>query len=84
MTIEHDLDVDRTRPFRTEALNLTHNAPASLHRCLSAVGSQTRPPTAILVLDNASDPPVDLAAPTSELQSVYSAHRRILDLQAAG
>src|SRR5580704_13249762 len=43
----------------TEALVLTHNAPASLARCLSAIGSQTRPPAAILVVDNASDPPVD-------------------------
>jgi rhamnopyranosyl-N-acetylglucosaminyl-diphospho-decaprenol beta-1,3/1,4-galactofuranosyltransferase len=60
-TIEPNLDVDRTRVLRTEALILTHNAPAALQRCLSAIGSQTRPPTAILVLDNASDPPVDLA-----------------------
>jgi rhamnopyranosyl-N-acetylglucosaminyl-diphospho-decaprenol beta-1,3/1,4-galactofuranosyltransferase len=43
----------------TEALVLTHNAPASLARCLSAIESQTRPPAAILVVDNASDPPVD-------------------------
>lgn len=61
MTIEPDLDGDGTRAVRTEALILTHNAPASLQRCLSAVSSQTRRPTAILVLDNASDPPIRLA-----------------------
>jgi GT2 family glycosyltransferase len=46
--------------FATEALVLTHNAPESLRRCLAAIGSQTKPPSSILVLDNASDPPVDL------------------------
>jgi GT2 family glycosyltransferase len=45
--------------FATEALVLTHNAPASLQRCLAAIGSQTRPPMSVLVVDNASDPPVD-------------------------
>ncbi len=46
----------------TEALVLTHNAPASLRRCLSAIASQTSPPAEILIVDNASDPPVELSA----------------------
>lgn len=37
---------------------LTHNAPASLNRCLSAVVNQDDPPAAILVVDMASNPPV--------------------------
>ena len=43
----------------TEALVLTHNAPSSLARCLDAIGAQTTPPTAVLIVDNASEPPVD-------------------------
>lgn len=45
----------------TEALVLTHNAPSSLARCLAAVDAQTTPPTAVVIVDNASDPPVDAA-----------------------
>jgi GT2 family glycosyltransferase len=52
---------DDRRAAATEALVLTHNAPASLQRCLSAIASQTTPPGAVLVVDNASDPPVDRA-----------------------
>ena len=39
------------------AVVLTHNAPESLERCLSSIGAQTRLPEAVLVIDNASDPP---------------------------
>jgi GT2 family glycosyltransferase len=58
----------------TEALVLTHNAPASLERCLAAIAAQTTPPTAILIVDNASDPPVDpakieLGIPTRVIRS---------------
>ena len=38
---------------------LSHNAPASLQRCLSAIASQTTPPAAVLVVDNASEPPIE-------------------------
>lgn len=41
------------------AMVLTHNAPRSLERCLGAIEAQTRKPDAILVVDNASDPPAD-------------------------
>jgi rhamnopyranosyl-N-acetylglucosaminyl-diphospho-decaprenol beta-1,3/1,4-galactofuranosyltransferase len=40
------------------ALVLTHNAPTSLGRCLDAIAAQSEPPVAVLVVDNASDPPV--------------------------
>jgi GT2 family glycosyltransferase len=43
----------------TQALVLTHNAPASLGRCAAAIAAQTTPPEEILVVDNASDPPID-------------------------
>ena len=43
------------------ALVLTHNAPATLQRCLTAIGHQTLLPKGVLVVDNASDPPVDAA-----------------------
>jgi rhamnopyranosyl-N-acetylglucosaminyl-diphospho-decaprenol beta-1,3/1,4-galactofuranosyltransferase len=41
---------------------LTHNAPASLNRCLSAIAGQTDSPARVLVVDMASDPPVDSLA----------------------
>jgi GT2 family glycosyltransferase len=41
------------------AVVLTHNAPDSLDRCLRAIAAQTTPPQAVLVVDNASSPPVD-------------------------
>jgi rhamnopyranosyl-N-acetylglucosaminyl-diphospho-decaprenol beta-1,3/1,4-galactofuranosyltransferase len=44
---------------RIVALVLTHNAPRSLARCLAAIGAQTEPPDHILVVDNASRPPVE-------------------------
>ncbi len=43
------------------AVVLTYNAPASLERCLLAIAAQTTPPQAVLVVDNASTPPVDPA-----------------------
>ena len=42
------------------AVVLTHNAPDSLARCLTAIANQTLPPVAVLVVDNASAPPVQL------------------------
>lgn len=45
------------------AVVLTHNAPHSLERCLAAIAAQARLPDAVLVVDNASQPPVgDLAS----------------------
>ncbi len=41
------------------ALILTHNAPESLRRCLEAIVGQSTPPEAVLVVDNASTPPVE-------------------------
>jgi rhamnopyranosyl-N-acetylglucosaminyl-diphospho-decaprenol beta-1,3/1,4-galactofuranosyltransferase len=43
---------------RILALVLTHNAPATLERCLSAIAHQTQLPDGVLVVDNASQPPV--------------------------
>ena len=40
------------------AVVFTHNAPDSLARCLEAIADQTTPPEAVLVVDNASSPPV--------------------------
>ncbi len=53
-------DTDR----RIMAVVLTHNAPDSLARCLRAIASQTLPPESVLVVDNASRPPVSLGDPT--------------------
>ncbi len=44
------------------AVVLSYNAPESLHRCLESISAQTDRPQAILVVDNASTPPVDPAA----------------------
>jgi rhamnopyranosyl-N-acetylglucosaminyl-diphospho-decaprenol beta-1,3/1,4-galactofuranosyltransferase len=46
------------------ALILSHNAPESLRRCLEAIGGQSAPPDAVLVVDNASTPPVEV--PTND------------------
>jgi rhamnopyranosyl-N-acetylglucosaminyl-diphospho-decaprenol beta-1,3/1,4-galactofuranosyltransferase len=43
---------------RILAVVLTHNAPDTLGRCLEAIAGQTAPPEAVLVVDNASHPPV--------------------------
>jgi rhamnopyranosyl-N-acetylglucosaminyl-diphospho-decaprenol beta-1,3/1,4-galactofuranosyltransferase len=47
-----------TEEFRVMAVVLSHNAPESLDRCLRAIAAQSTPPQAVLVVDNASDPPV--------------------------
>jgi rhamnopyranosyl-N-acetylglucosaminyl-diphospho-decaprenol beta-1,3/1,4-galactofuranosyltransferase len=47
---------------RIVAVVLTHNAPESLERCISAIAGQTSPPESLLVVDNASVPPVRLDA----------------------
>ncbi len=50
------------------ALVLTHNAPESLDRCIRAIAGQSVPPEVLLVVDNASLPPVQLdALPTGAL-----------------
>lgn len=48
---------------RIMALILSHNAPETLRRCIEAIGGQSTPPESILVVDNASSPPVDVADP---------------------
>ena len=45
---------------RVMAVVLTHNAPSSLDRCLRAIAAQSTPPQALLIVDNASNPPVTL------------------------
>jgi GT2 family glycosyltransferase len=40
------------------ALVLTHNSRRAVQSCLDAIGRQTRPPSAVLVVDNASDEPI--------------------------
>ena len=47
---------------RTLAMVVSHNAPGALARCLAAVAGQSVPPEAVLVVDNGSSPPVDVAA----------------------
>jgi hypothetical protein len=49
------------------AIVLTHNAPRSLARFLDALGDQTRPPDRVLVVDNASEPPVEPPSPSIEV-----------------
>jgi len=39
------------------AIILTYDSPADLEACVAAVGAQTAPPAALLVVDNASAPP---------------------------
>lgn len=48
--------------LRIVALILSHNAPESLRRCLEAIGGQSMPPDAVLVVDNASTPPVEVSS----------------------
>ncbi len=45
---------------RVLALVLSHNAPQSLARCLAAIGAQDQGPEKVVVVDNASEPPVQL------------------------
>ena len=42
------------------AMVLSHNAPQSLNRCLAAIGAQKSLPAEVVVIDSASDPPVDV------------------------
>lgn len=51
---------------------LTHNAPESLERCLSSIDAQTCPPDAVVVVDNASVPPVVLPPSTLRMTLVRS------------
>ena len=44
---------------RIVALVLTHNAPRSLDRCLAAIAAQVEMPDEVVVVDNASQPPVE-------------------------
>ena len=48
------------RGRRVVALVLSHNAPQSLARCLNAIGHRRILPDEIVVVDNASDPPVQI------------------------
>jgi GT2 family glycosyltransferase len=47
---------------RIAALVLSHNAPQSLARCLQAIADQQERPLEVVVVDNASSPPVDAEA----------------------
>ena len=58
---------------RIVALVLTHNAPQSLARCLTAIGAQAELPDEILVVDNASQPPVDVSS-AREFRSLVASH----------
>jgi rhamnopyranosyl-N-acetylglucosaminyl-diphospho-decaprenol beta-1,3/1,4-galactofuranosyltransferase len=49
------------RGRRIVALVLTHNAPQSLDRCLAAIDAQVEVPEEVLVVDNASQPPVEMS-----------------------
>jgi rhamnopyranosyl-N-acetylglucosaminyl-diphospho-decaprenol beta-1,3/1,4-galactofuranosyltransferase len=42
------------------ALVLTHNAPSALARCLEAIAGQTVRPGSVIVVDNATEPPVHM------------------------
>jgi GT2 family glycosyltransferase len=44
------------------AMVLSHNAPQSLNRCLAAIGAQKTRPAEVVVIDSASDPPIDAAS----------------------
>jgi GT2 family glycosyltransferase len=47
---------------RIVALVLTHNAPRSLARCLSAIDAQAEAPEEVIIVDNASQPSVDASS----------------------
>ncbi len=49
-------------PAQVVALVLSHNAPMALARCIEAISGQTLAPQAIIVVDNASSPPVSVEA----------------------
>jgi rhamnopyranosyl-N-acetylglucosaminyl-diphospho-decaprenol beta-1,3/1,4-galactofuranosyltransferase len=50
---------DRTAPA-VAALVLTHNAPQALARCLTAIGEQVLSPVEVVIVDNESEPPVEV------------------------
>jgi rhamnopyranosyl-N-acetylglucosaminyl-diphospho-decaprenol beta-1,3/1,4-galactofuranosyltransferase len=56
------VSVDEGSERRVAALVLSHNAPQSLARCLEAIAAQTNPPQGIVVVDNASDPAIEIDA----------------------
>lgn len=45
--------------LRVLATIVTHNAPLALQDCLHSITNQTRPPEAVIVVDNASLPPAE-------------------------
>ncbi|MGP8058878.1 MAG: glycosyltransferase [Acidimicrobiales bacterium] len=47
---------------RIVAMVLTHNAPKSLVRCVEAICAQDERPDGLVVVDNASDPPVEASS----------------------
>ena len=49
----------------TLAIVLTYNSPADLEKCVAAIGAQTLPPSALLVVDNASSPPASVPSVVS-------------------
>jgi rhamnopyranosyl-N-acetylglucosaminyl-diphospho-decaprenol beta-1,3/1,4-galactofuranosyltransferase len=55
---------------RIVAIVLTHNAPQSLARCLAAIAAQAELPDEVLVVDNASHPPVEASLLTNTGRSL--------------
>lgn len=53
---------------RIVALVLTHNAPQSLDRCLAAIAGQTEAVDQVVVVDNASEPPVEASSLSKSLE----------------
>jgi GT2 family glycosyltransferase len=63
--VEPDADATTTATelaAGTVAMVLTHNAPGALRRCLGAIAAQNLAPSAVIVVDNATEPPVVAAA----------------------
>ncbi len=56
----NNLDMAANNQPRIVALVLSHNAPQALERCLGAIADQTTTPDEIVVVDNASSPPVNV------------------------
>jgi GT2 family glycosyltransferase len=68
---------------RFVALVLSHNAPKALARCLAAIDAQTTRPDEVVVVDNASRPPVE-AAEFAALTTPVRVVRSDLNLGPAG
>ncbi len=66
------------------ALVLSHNAPMALARCIEAIAGQTQPPQAIIVVDNASTPPVTVGAQCGPGAPTVSVVRSETNLGPAG